>query len=83
MACHCQKAERTTHPSYGIIDAIDAQSVKNQYARRALYWWRQKSQRKRHSVVNILGNLLYVKVHAAILSDAKSTCEVLEGAVGK
>jgi putative transposase len=34
-------------------------------------------------VVDILGNLLYVKVHAANLSDTKKACEVLEGAVDK
>jgi len=38
---------------------------------------------KRHIVVDILGNLLYVKVHAANLSDTKSACEVLEGAADK
>ena len=34
-------------------------------------------------MVDILGNLLYVKVHAANLSDTKSACEVLEGAADK
>ncbi|MCO6428634.1 MAG: transposase [Nitrosomonas communis] len=34
---------------------------------------------KRHIVVDIFGNLLHVKVHAANLSDTKSACEVLEG----
>ena len=34
-------------------------------------------------MVDILGNLLYVKVHSANLSDTKSACEVLEGTVDK
>ena len=38
---------------------------------------------KRHIVVDILGNLLYVRVHAANLSDTKSACEVLERAASK
>ena len=38
---------------------------------------------KRHIVVDILGNLLCVMVHAANLSDTKSACEVLYRAVDK
>ena len=38
---------------------------------------------KRHIVEDILGNLFYVRVHAANLSDTKSACEVLEGAASK
>ena len=38
---------------------------------------------KRHVVVYIPGNLLYVRAHAANLSDTKSACEVLEGAASK
>lgn len=34
-------------------------------------------------MVDILGNLLYVRVHAANLSDTKSACEVLEGVSSK
>ena len=34
--------------------------------------------RKRHIVVDILGNLLHVKVHAANIHDTKSACEVLD-----
>ena len=81
-AYHRQKAGRTTRPSYGIIDA---QSVKTQYAseERGIDGGKKVKGHKRHIVVDILGNLLYVKVHAANLSDTKSACEVLEGAVDK
>ena len=39
--------------------------------------------RKRHIVVDILGNLLHVSVHAANLSDTKKAGEVLERTVEK
>lgn len=79
---HRQQAGRTTHPSYGIIDA---QSVKTQYASEesGIDGGKKVKGHKRHIVVDILGNLLYVRVHAANLSDTKSACEVLEGAVDK
>ena len=38
---------------------------------------------KRHIVVDILGNLLHVKVHAANMSDTKSACIVLESVITK
>jgi putative transposase len=77
-----QKAGRTSDPSYGIIDA---QSVKTQYAseERGIDGGKKVKGHKRHIVVDILGNLLYVKVHAANLSDTKSACEVLDGTVDK
>ena len=69
-------------PSYGIIDA---QSVKTQYAseERGIDGGKKVKGHQRHIVVDILGNLLYVRVHAANLSDTKSACEVLEGAASK
>jgi len=33
--------------------------------------------RKRHIIVDILGNLLHVKVHAANLHDTKASCQLL------
>ena len=81
-AYHRQKAGRTSRPSYGIIDA---QSVKTQYAseERGIDGGKKVKGHKRHIVVDFLGNLLYVKVHAANLSDTKSACEVLEGVADK
>src|SRR3990167_8359136 len=32
--------------------------------------------RKRHIVVDILGNLLYVKIHAANIHDTKASCDI-------
>ena len=63
-AYHRQKAGRTTRPSYGIIDA---QSVNTRYAseERGIDGGKKVKGHKRHIVVDILGNLLYVKVHAA------------------
>ena len=69
-------------PSYGIIDA---QSVKTQYAReeRGIDGGKKVKGHKRHIVVDIVGNLLHVKVHAANMSDTKSACIVLEGVIDK
>jgi putative transposase len=77
-----KKAGRAALPSYGIIDA---QSVKTQYAsdERGIDGGKKVKGHKRHIVVDILGNLLHVRVHAANLSDTKSACDVLEAAVDK
>ncbi len=77
-----QKAGRSAQPSYGIIDA---QSVKTQYAseERGIDGGKKVKGHKRHIVVDILGNLLHVSVHAANLSDTKSACDVLEAAADK
>ena len=81
-AYHRLKEGRAAPPSYWIIDA---QSVKTQYAseERGIDGGKKVKGHKRHIVVDILGNLLYVRVHAANLSDTKSACEVLEGAASK
>ena len=81
-AYHHLKEGRDAQPSYGIIDA---QSVKTQYAseERGIDGGKKIKGHQRHIVVDILGNLLYVRVHAANLSDTKSACEVLEGAASK
>ena len=81
-AYHRLKEGRAALPSYGIIDA---QSVKTQYAseERGIDGGKKVKGHKRHFVVDILGNLLYVRVHAANLSDTKSACEVLEGTASK
>ena len=71
-------AGRTALPTYGIIDA---QSAKTQYdsEERGIDGGKKVKGRKRHIVVDIQGNLLYIKVHAANLSDTKSACDVLAG----
>ncbi len=77
-----KKAGRTGLPTYGIIDA---QSIKTQYAseERGIDGGKKVKGHKRHIVVDILGNLLHVRVHAANLSDTKSAGDVLAGAADK
>jgi putative transposase len=60
-------------------------SVKTQYAseERGIDGGKKVKGHKRHIVVDILGNLIYVRAHAANLSDTKSACEVLEGVASK
>ena len=81
-ARHRKKAGRAILPTYGIIDA---QSVKTQYdsEERGIDGGKKVKGHKRHIVVDIMGNLLYVKVHAANLSDTKSACDVLAGVMDK
>jgi len=72
-----KKLSRKPCPSYGIIDS---QSVKTQYAseERGFDGGKKVKGHKRHLVVDILGNLLHVKVHAANASDTKAACDVLQ-----
>jgi putative transposase len=77
-----KKAGRNANPSYAIIDA---QSVKTQYAseERGIDGNKKVKGHKRHIVVDIMGCLLHVLVHAANLSDTKSACAVLQRAKEK
>jgi len=79
---HRQKQQRTSQPSYGIVDS---QSVKTQYASddRGIDGGKKVKGRKRHIVVDILGNLLHVEVHAANIHDTVGACETLYRAAGK
>ena len=79
---HRTKCGRSPSPSYGILDS---QSVKTQYAseERGLDGGKKVKGRKRHIVVDILGNLLHVSVHAANHSDTVAACPVLERAAEK
>jgi putative transposase len=69
-------------PSYGIIDS---QSVKTVYAseERGIDGGKKVKGRKRHIVVDTLGNLLHVAVHAANQHDTKAAPSVLERAAEK
>lgn len=71
-----KKNRRAPRPSYGIIDS---QSVKTQYdsEERGIDGGKKVKGRKRHIVVDVLGNLLHVQVHAANLHDTVGACEVL------
>ena len=72
-----EKKGHSAEPSYGIIDA---QSVKTQLASEEIGFDGGKKVKghKRHIVVDILGNLLHVSVHAANLSDTKQAGNVFE-----
>ena len=79
---HREKVKRSPGPSYGIIDS---QSVKTllDSEERGFDGGKKVKGRKRHIVVDILGNLLHVSVHVANLSDTKEGCQVLERALEK
>ena len=66
-----QSADRKPTPTYGIIDS---QSVKTTSASddRGFDGGKKVKGRKRHIVVDIMGNLLAVVVHAANTHDTKS-----------
>ncbi len=66
-------------PSYGIVDS---QSVKTAYAseERGYDGNKKTKGRKRHIVVDTLGNLIEVLVHAANTHDSKAGCGVLKAA---
>lgn len=59
--------------------------MKTQYAseERGIDGGKKVKGHKRHIVVDILGNLLHVKVHAANVSDTKIACTMLEGVIDK
>ena len=70
VRCTREKAGRKAEPSYGIIDS---QSVKTagRAENKGIDGEKTKG-RKRHIVVDIIGNLLSVVVHAANIHDTKS-----------
>jgi putative transposase len=72
-----KKKARAATPSYGIIDSP---STKTQYAseERGIDGGKLVKGRKRHIVVDILGNVLHVQVHAANVPDTKAGCAVLQ-----
>ena len=82
LTTRIEKKDRTESPSYGIIDS---QSVKTQYPSeaRGIDGNKKVKGHKRHIVVDILGNLLAVMVHAANESDTTSGCPVLAKAAQK
>ena len=77
-----KKVGRENMPSYAIIDA---QSVKTQYASedRGIDGGKKVKGHKRHILVDIMGNLLHVEVHAANISDTKAAGRVMARAMEK
>jgi len=66
-----EKAGRKPTPSYGIIDSQSAKTVAAS-EERGIDGEKKVKGRKRHIVVDIIGNLLAVVVHAANIHDTKS-----------
>ena len=64
---------------------IDSQSVKTSGAsdERGFDGGKKTKGRKRHIVVDTMGNLVQVIVHAANVHDTKAGCDVLKSAVEK
>ncbi len=81
-AAHRKKTAGRATPSYGLVDS---QGVKVAYASEGRgYDGNQKTKgRKRHVVVDTLGNLIQVLVHAANGHDTKAGCDVLKAAADK
>jgi putative transposase len=77
-----KKNGRRATPSYGIVDS---QSAKTAYASEGRgYDGNKKTKgRKRHIVVDTLGNLIQVLVHAANEHDSRAGCDVLKAAAEK
>jgi putative transposase len=75
--CAAKKTAKAAAPSYGLIDSP---SVKTQYAseERGLDGHKRSKGRKRHIVVDTLGNLLHVHGHAANHADTVAGCAVRE-----
>lgn len=78
----CEEDNRKAAPSYGIIDS---QSLKTTGAaeERGIDGGKKTKGRKRDIVVDTMGNLLAVIVHAANIHDTKSGIPVAERAIGK
>src|SRR5918999_1395430 len=72
-----KKKAKAATPSYGIIDS---QSTKTQYAseERGIDGGKLVKGRKSHIVVDTLGDVLHVQVHAANVPDTKAGCAVLQ-----
>ena len=77
-----KKNGKNKNPSYGLIDS---QSVKTCGAseERGYDGGKKTKGRKRHIVVDTMGNLIQVIVHAANRHDTKAGCDVLKAAAKK
>ncbi len=74
-----EKKDKNPTPSYEIVDS---QSIKTVSAseQRGIDGGKKVKGRKRHIVVDTLGNLIHIIVHAANIHDTKAGCEVLKAA---
>lgn len=79
---HRKKKGKNPTPSYGIIDSQSVKTITNSED-RGFDGGKKVKGRKRHIIVDTLGNLLIIKVHPANIHDTKSGCEVLKKASEK
>lgn len=79
---HRQKEGKNENPSYGIIDSQSVKTVTNSED-TGFDGGKKVKGRKRHIVVDTLGNLIAIVVHAANIHDTKGGREVLQQAAEK
>ena len=77
-----KKTGKKATPSYGIVDSQSAKTV-SYSEKRGFDGGKKTKGRKRHIVIDSLGNLIQVIVHAANIHDTKGACDVLEAATAK
>ena len=69
-------------PSYAIIDSQSVKTI-GPSEERGFDGGKKIKGRKRHIVVDTLGNLIQILVHAANIHDTKGGCDLLQNAVEK
>jgi putative transposase len=79
---HRKKTGRASTPSYGIIDSQSAKTVSFS-EQRGIDGGKKIKGRKRHIVVDTLGHLIEVVIHAANIHDTVGGCDVLRAARNK
>ncbi len=77
-----EKNGKAPTPSYAIIDSQSVKTVSSSEA-RGVDGNKKIKGRKRHIVVDTLGNPIAVSVHAANAADTKAGCDVLKSAAQK
>lgn len=77
-----KKNAKNSTPSYAIIDAQSVKTV-GPNEERGYDGGKKVKGRKRHIVVDTLGHLIHIIVHAANISDTKTGCPVLAQAKEK
>ena len=81
-ALHRKENGKAMTPSYGIIDSQSVKTVSSSEG-RGIDGGKKIKGRKRHIVVDTLGHLIHVMIHAANVHDSKAGCDVLAGARDK
>ena len=81
-ALHRKENGKAMTPSYGIIDSQSVKTVSSSEG-RGIDGGKKIKGRKRNIVVDTLGHLIHVMIHAANVHDSKAGCDVLAGARDK